>query len=141
MVFSLFSAWTLMLLHSIIPHTHPESHDHLNVHSHLSSSHHEDVHHHLAHHHHPKKDGDKEKKPGAHFSHAPDFGEFLIKPSFSPKDLKINDSDQSECIFAFIGITTFNEPVSKTWVLQKPPPIEAFLSFSFALRGPPSLLI
>jgi len=151
MLFSLFSSWTLMMVHSIVPHTHPgtyhvgtpsglhhdvltpdpdpdhKSHQHSTaIHQHESEAQHHDQ-------------GDSEKKGSTpNFIHAPDFGKVLLKPSFSPEDLIKEYNWQLICITAYLSSTISETSTQQNWFLQKPPPLLNHCPYFFSLRGPPS---
>lgn len=134
-----------MMVHSIVPHTHSgESHD--KPHSHDLPVVHHDHHHSAGDHHHSHgtlhdQEHKDENGPKAHFAHAPDFGKFLLKPSFSPEDLKIEYKGQPICLYTSHVLPFFETSAKENWVLQKPPPLHPHYSFSIFRRGPPSIAI
>lgn len=124
---SLLSAYLLMFAHSVIPHHHHESKQE-------ADKHHQSEH---AEHHHDN--GEKSEGHGhtPHFVHSPDFGNYVVTPSF-----KLNDVPQFHLAFFFIASTSFNysfETFVKEvdWFPDLPPPYKNYAPLPNGLRGSP----
>ncbi len=123
---SLLSAYMLMFAHSVIPHHHHENKQ-------QADKHHQ--HEHTAHQH------DHEQSEGhghtPHFVHSPDFGNYVVTPSF-----KLTDVSQFHLDLFFFAPTAFNFSVEQfvtevDWFPDLPPPYPSYIPLPNGSRGSP----
>jgi len=125
-LFSLLSAYLLMFTHSVIPHHHHEN-------KHEADKHHQ--HEQTAHHHDQEPSEGHEHTP--HFVHSPDFGDYVVVPSF-----KLIDLSQFHLDLLFFAPTAFNFHVQYfvtevDWLPDLPPPYQSYTPLPNGLRGSP----
>lgn len=129
MLFSLLSAYLLMFAHSVIPHHHHENQQEANTHHHTEQT---------AHHH------DQEPTEGhghtTHFVHSPDFGNFVVTPSF-----KLTDFSKFHLDLFFFAPTSFNFRdqsfiAEVDWFPDQPPPYQFYTPLPNGMRGSPSFI-
>ncbi len=125
-LFSLLSAYLLMLSHAVIPHHHHKNTQEANTHHHHEQTAH--------HHEHAPTEGHGHT---SHFVHAPDFGSYVVTPSF-----KLTDVSQFHLDFLLIAPTAFNFYIETfvtevDWYPDSPPPNLTFTLQPNGLRGSP----
>ncbi len=125
-LFSLLSAYLLMFAHSVIPHHHHENQQEADTHHHTEQT---------AHNH----DGEPSEGHGhiPHFVHSPDFGSYVVSPSF-----KLTDPSQFHLDLFFFAPTAFNFHVQSfvtevDWFPDLPPPYIGYTPLPNGLRGSP----
>ncbi|REK04642.1 MAG: hypothetical protein DWQ44_01435 [Bacteroidetes bacterium] len=129
-IFSLFLAYSLLLVHSVIPHHHhdtPQEAEH---------------HHHSEHTDHHHDDGKESEEHGhtPHFVHSADFGNYILNPSVSFPDFSKIHSD---LLFVFTDLFVIKDEFSNIKRSSPPdcsPPLSSGLYSTFSLRGPPHFI-
>jgi hypothetical protein len=126
---ALFSAHTLLMAHSVVPHHHHDT-------TQEAEQHHK--HEHSGHRHGSEKSEGHKHTP--HFIHSPEFGKQAVTSVFQLADV------QPVCIdFSYITQLVFSlqqhTPSSLLcWRTDTPPPYHSFCPQAHALRGPPAFI-
>lgn len=130
LLFSLLSAYLLMFAHSVIPHHHHDNNQEADTHH---------QHEHTTHNH----DGEPSEGHGhtRHFVHSPDFGNYVVAPSFKLTDLYPFHLD-----LFFLAPTAFKFHIQSfvnevDWFPDLPPPYKGYIPLPNGLRGSPAFLL
>lgn len=123
---SLLSAYLLMFAHSVIPHHHHENEQQADKHHHTEQT---------AHHHDQEPSEGHEHTP--HFVHSPDFGNYVVTPTF-----KLVDLSQFQLDLFFFAPSEYNFHVEQLvievdWFPDLPPPCKTYSPLPNGLRGSP----
>ncbi len=122
----LFSAYLLMLAHSIIPHHHHETKEEADRH-HQSE--------HTTHHHYGEESEGHDHS--THYVHPSHYEDFVVSPCFKIKD--ISDFHLAITFIAVLSVQYSEPPLfdKASWFPDLPPPNLTYLPFPNGLRGSP----
>jgi len=125
-LFSLFSAYMLVLAHAIIPHHH---------HSSLEEAEQHHQHEHTVHHHNDEHSGGHDHS--THFVHPPDFGNFIASSTRISEELGQEEIKSCKVNKVTIPIFIVESIKDIDWPPDFPTPYQNNFLFDRAFRGPP----